>query len=130
MKHSYTLKISITRDDGTKSLEIITKPFSSEKNFKKISKEFGEILKNAPYLVNLKWKISDKEGGIYFMRYYLLFKFLEFLEIKQIALIVLVFIMQLSGQITILLQAKKWSRIYTINMNKIQKIFVKKYYTK
>lgn len=54
MKYSYTLKISITRDDGTKSLEIITKPFSSEKNFKKFSKELGEILKNAPYLVNLK----------------------------------------------------------------------------
>lgn len=54
MQHSYTLKISIVRDDGTKSLEIITKPFSSEKNFKKISKEYGEILKKAPYLVNLK----------------------------------------------------------------------------
>jgi len=78
MKYSYTLKISITRDDGTKSLEIITKPFSSEKNFKKFSKELGEILKNAPYLVNLKWKISDKEGGIYFMWYYLLFLFLKF----------------------------------------------------
>lgn len=73
MKHSYTLKISIIRDDGTKSLEIITKPFSSEKNFKKLSKEYGEILKKAPYLVNLKWKISLKEGDICFMKYHLLF---------------------------------------------------------
>lgn len=54
MKHSYTLKISIIWDDGTKSLEIITKPFSREKNFKKLSKEYGEILKKAPYLVELK----------------------------------------------------------------------------